>query len=1657
MISVGSRDGREGMGLGIRVAREMDETGLEEGEACSYVKDDDSTIDLDVALSYLDEKLQDVLGHFQKDFEGGVSAENLGAKFGGYGSFLPAYQRSPVWSNPGTSPKVHIHKAPRSPNILQLEGVRHNSVVSSTGSVSATHGPASVNVIAKCEPVNKSANPSDQKTLKFRIKMCSDNFPTRKNAEIYSGLGLDISPSSSLDGSPIDTEGLAHEPRNDPDESPSTILQIMTSFPVLGGLLLSPLPDDLIELTKMGKLQGESRSGFVHKGSQQNSVILVNSSDSASSDRRVSGDKKSKSFDKNASSMELKNSSVNDTRNAVDVPLKKEAETDKLDCEELASNANIPLLYSSYCNGVDFGKGTARAIDISRVANRGGLTDKSFFDLAEEKPLEPVSTQEINLPEKFNGKVNADGKNLQNKKASFQNDDSVHPRKEGNPKAEKSDISVKADSNISKRRKSQNSELIDPQKQKAGQKDIVREENVMKLTPGKEQSSSGGKKKSKGSLGHGAEGAEVPKNDLRIGASLVHKNRKSTHTDAYFSKSELEYLRKDYRKSSDRYKVFFGDLELEQGDNEMALEEMSSSDRLKHSEVVEKSRVEFNSTSKDRLNGEKISKPSTSEVCPKEASNVAPLTGNGPIADSAPATGAPLVNEDWVCCDKCQKWRLLPLGTNPDSLPEKWLCSMLNWLPGKNRCNVSEEETTKAVIGLHQVPASASENQITQQAHPAGVLSGASWADARNFDQSHQNLGLDSLPTGGKKKHGLKDVTKSTIRDGTTECSNSTKKILQDSVESRSLNGVTLSPLLNEFGSQHLGQSSSLEGQRQKQKGKNKQLENYSDGGNSKNSKNRNKRETEKDCFETSKKVKKDSGGDVSKGGRGLSSGLLFNVSLKDQHKYNDHSKASKSGADENLLLSVTNPEDQIQMASDEGSLHVGKYNGKDALKKRKVNECQETTIAGHHLQDSRDFMEGTNENDHRKDKKARVSKSEGKETSISKGTGKTDKKGRRMKDQQLGSYKRDLESAATSSSSKVSGSHKKKANLHEVKGSPVESVSSSPLRMLKLDKFTSSRGNLEGKDDSRDAGFFATASPRCSHGENEGGNGSGIVRKAETFTAIHCGSLGSSVLDFHNRDFSCASVSKAKTEIVFSPEFATHHISNGDPDTFSQATQYGSKPQNSDQCRNEEMGNGNHYHANGSRSRKSAKGSSSRSKDKSRGFRSQFDKGKVKTSKSSNEYIDNIPSHEEKLKDERNKCPEKFGTGSDKIEKNLISKKDSTGKLFSGGDKRQNQSEFGGHVGSNVIVSQDLKQNLFDHDSERSSKRFPSDQTGQLLVSGGGKSHSLPPSGRGQIETVKRCPQPIPGSQKENGTIVLSVHASEGDDALKAPKQIKKAENQNGIHPSNSRNTTPNGNKVRDLDAPSPLRRDFSSQGATNAVKEAKDLKHLADRLKNSGSNVESTGLYFQAALKFLHGASLLESCNSESTKHGEMIQSIQMYSSTAKLCEFCAHEYEKSKDMAAAALAYKCMEVAYMRVIYSSHTIASRDRHELQTALQTVPPGESPSSSASDIDNLNPGTVDKVAAAKGVTSPPVAGNHVIAAQNRASFVRLLNFTQDVNFAMEASRKSLISFATAKSRMQEAQYKEGISSVKRALDFNFQDVEGLLRLVRLAMEVISH
>lgn len=158
----------------------------------------------------------------------------------------------------------------------------------------------------------------------------------------------------------------------------------------------------------------------------------------------------------------------------------------------------------------------------------------------------------------------------------------------------------------------------------------------------------------------------------------------------------------------------------------------------------------------------------------------------------------------------------------------------------------------------------------------------------------------------------------------------------------------------------------------------------------------------------------------------------------------------------------------------------------------------------------------------------------------------------------------------------------------------------------------------------------------------------------------------------------------------------------------------------------------------------------------------------------------------------------------------------------------------------------------------------------------------------------------------------------------------------------------------------------------------------------------------------------------------------------------------------MASAALAYKCMEVAYLKVVYSSNSRAKGYRTELQTALHMVPPGESPSSSASDVDNLNhPTASDKVSLPKAVSSPQVAGHVVISARERPSFDGLLKFTLDINLAMEATRKSRMAFAAA--NLGETKSEDIVSSVKSALDFNFQDIERFLHLVRVAMEAMSH
>lgn len=130
-----------------------------------------------------------------------------------------------------------------------------------------------------------------------------------------------------------------------------------------------------------------------------------------------------------------------------------------------------------------------------------------------------------------------------------------------------------------------------------------------------------------------------------------------------------------------------------------------------------------------------------------------------------------------------------------------------------NRCSVSEEETTKALKTLYQLPAPESQNNLHN--NPGGYFLEATLANFKDPDKTPLNFGLHTSLGNGKKKH-------MTNKEGPTQLSNSLKKNMQASVKSRSLNDVNNSPLMAEPDLQQPSKSSDLSVEKQKYKHKEK-------------------------------------------------------------------------------------------------------------------------------------------------------------------------------------------------------------------------------------------------------------------------------------------------------------------------------------------------------------------------------------------------------------------------------------------------------------------------------------------------------------------------------------------------------------------------------------------------------------------------------------------------------------------------------------------------------------------------------------------------------------------------------------------------------------------------------------------------------------------
>ncbi|CAD5165029.1 unnamed protein product [Musa acuminata subsp. malaccensis] len=1604
-----------------------EENELEEGEAWSG-REDDSCIDPD-AFSYIDKKIQDVLGHFQKDFEAGLSAENLGAKFGGYGSFLPTYQRSPlILSQPRSAqdvPSQNVTKSPYNPSVkvtnpnvsvtMSASCLKNNSVMvppvdNSCKRDMCVNEPYIQESNSQHTSLDKPSNITDQKPLKVRIKVGSDNTLARNNVTIYSTLGLDLSSPSSFEDSPHGSIGISSEFQDLPDESPKTIFQVMTCFVVPGGLLLSPLQESLFQLVlKDNSFVNKGKRGMLFQGTpEMNSDFAYYSTCS----REVKGqmEQQTKSSEHKGRPRVIKNA---DGKN--DVNLIREIDIETQGGQELAP--------SSISNNADrkaerlmvgnTAKDDTKMLDHQWKMNEASLKGISTFPGAvDDKPYDLIesttnneitnSGNEITCSRgKLNLRASRTEKKLEEQNSNKQKNDNSELQKEVRRKVDKD---FGPYSNGQKRRNGQITEPADhiesnsfPHKEKAmGRKDQI----------------SDGKKKPKSRINFRSSGEFLKDNISGSSSAALKERKKNSHARTDHAEKKSNALKSHKQSSGASFREFHGNIKWdnksEPSENEVGSQDFHSKRKGKSMKPKHEKSVVSTHTFKEKSGCKKVEETLTSGTFIDEPI-LTPLTCNVLATDATVAPPAPaIINDEWVCCDICGKWRLLPYETNPSDLPNTWQCNMLNWLPGMNSCEIGEEETTNALIALY-LPL-APENGATLDGCHNVASSSTSFAGGLPLGQRIE-VNIQNVHGTGKRKNTLKDASDmlshstpkcfpDTVNRGqlaSVKCEISNEANKHHPVELNSMNKVGL---VNESRSSDFNR----EKQKIKQKYKQKNLGFYSDEDDhgrqsEKHLKLKSKREVDQDDLGSSKKPRKEilQYSDKECSNHNLSmeafeetgiggcstAGIATNESK--QRKL-PMPKDLKCDSDVNSAASSKRLRDEVQF----NALYVDKSNNLDlSAKKRKVKEWQEgepnheALVTSQHLVENEVIVKGAlSESKPVKNRKALLSIPEGEGSKATKLNSKMDQKGKltrmalptsieHLPDRINRQASYTMVEEHRSNQSRGNSASPRNLEFNCLKG---DMVHSQPLAAA-----NSSSSKVSGSRKSRSNLKETKGSPI----ESVSSSPSRIPRIEKP----SCKRILEQNVDVINAGFS----------VLRSPKGCADSEVNG-----------GSAPSGND--RKERVFSLQH-----------------------RGCKSDLGKSKLRISGSCKEM--NLQSTKNsigcRLEDSFGPCESEKGNTQEMDEKDILRKKDVTLKWMT--------------VRQDNISTLTVQENMNANGTSQNEKALNHPCSDRIncgeLPSELGRSQLKLTSGNEQ-ETKSWGP-PLVSSPLKASKTALEVVDAVSADVLNFVKQHKQPDIRNGLHHNNLRHAAPDG-----PDPSSPIRKENHSV----MLKEARDLKHTANRLKSEGLELESTALYFEAAMKFLHVAALMEPINFDCAKQAE---AGQMYFETAKLCKFVAHEYEKIKEMAATALAYKCVEVAYMKSAYSKRPNASKDLNELQAAFQFLPPGESPSSSASDVDNLNNQAIlGKDASGKDGSSPQVAGNSVIAARHH-QLMWLLRYINDINCAFEATRKSHIAFEAAIVSLQKDRV-DGMSYVRKALDCNFYNIEGLLRLVRLSLESIG-
>nr|XP_029119596.1 uncharacterized protein LOC105041589 [Elaeis guineensis] len=215
----------------------------------------------------------------------------------------------------------------------------------------------------------------------------------------------------------------------------------------------------------------------------------------------------------------------------------------------------------------------------------------------------------------------------------------------------------------------------------------------------------------------------------------------------------------------------------------------------------------------------------------------------------------------------------------------------------------------------------------------------------------------------------------------------------------------------------------------------------------------------------------------------------------------------------------------------------------------------------------------------------------------------------------------------------------------------------------------------------------------------------------------------------------------------------------------------------------------------------------------------------------------------------------------------------------------------------------------------------------------------------------------------------------------------------------------------------------DLDDSLAEFTLYEAKTLRQSADRLKTAGDGVEVTEIYLHAGLKFLKSAYLLECRTIPGLRRPKGTpDAFHCYIDAAKLFRYCAETSEKSGKIEIAVLSYKCMEVTHLRVAFGLKNICSTSKSLIYEK---------------DIK---------------------MSSHLKPTNDTVSHLRqLLSISEHTASAMNASKRyRALELAIRHHSCTEGYRAESLSSVKKALDFSFYNVEEFVRLITLSLKDVG-